>query len=129
MTTKTLEIKNQLLRLKPATTPGKTSDGAPIRVKIGFVKRAPTARAIAEAETARRHGLDMRTFTGTLDRVFFTLKNELCMTMLAMERVHLEHSGETSARYCYRTFNLDSGQVKSLRALAPRRVAGGKRVA
>jgi hypothetical protein len=121
MTIKTLELKNRVIGLKTATVPGKTADGAEIRVQIKFVKLAPTVRALMESEIARRHGLDLKTFSGFLDRVFFSQKNELCMTMLVKERVRLEHLEQVNVRYCYRTFNLDSGQVKTLRVLAPRR--------
>lgn len=111
-----LAIKNALLRMTPASVPGHSVDGDEVRVMIHFTMRRQTAQAKKEAETARRSGLDMRTFTGHLDRVFFTAADRLCFTMLAKERVN-----RRTARYCYRTFNVDSGQVKTLQLIAPRR--------
>lgn len=116
MTIKMQLIKNRLVEIEKATRPGANADGAEIRVTIGFVKHRPTAQALKEAAPARRHGLDLKTFTGILDRVFFTAAGELCMTMLTAQRVRVDGAGD--AHFCHRTFNVDAGQVRALRVLS-----------
>ena len=104
-------IKAALRKLAQSSIPGFSNDGAPVMVRIKFTMNAPTEKAKRESALARRAGLDLKLYTGLLDRVFRTVTGKVCFTMLAKERVDL-HRPE----YCYRTFNVDSGQVESITA-------------
>jgi len=113
MYTQELSIKNVLLQARQSTAPGYAVNGSEVRVTLNFVMREPTAHAIKESAAARRSGFNLKTFTGYLDRLFFSSNGSFCFTILAKERVNLKEG-----RYCYRTFNVDSGQVASLQVLA-----------
>lgn len=104
-------IKKILAKLKAASIAGFSNDGAQVVVRITFRNGdGLTTRAAQESAVARRAGLDLKTFSGPLDRVW-KAGTGLCFTILATQRVDL-----SSRAYCYRTFNVDSGQIKELSA-------------
>jgi len=91
-------------------------NGVPQGAKV-FVSylagRKPTARAIREAERARREGLAMRHFTGTLTEVRTTKKGEAIMTVLADVR----DNEQTGAHEHFRSFNPSLGQLLHVEVL------------
>lgn len=101
-------LKNRLINMRRASIRGRLADGQPIRVRIRGTMRRPDAVAEAEAAAAAAVGLDLKLFTGYLDSVFFSSAGHLCFTMLVLERINAQ------GRYCYRTFNVDSGLVDSV---------------
>lgn len=99
-------ILDNLLQLKEATIPGHSADGASIRIKyIPF--KEPTKRAIEEARPALRAGLDLQTFSGRIDKIWYSQQGYLILTMLVLERI-------VNGAYTYRSFNLDKGELKEL---------------
>lgn len=76
--------------------------------------RKPTARAFREAERARREGLSMRHFVGTLTGVWRTKKGEAVMTVLCDTRDDERRGTEDG----YRTFNPNLGQLLSVEVIS-----------
>ena len=67
--TKVAEIRKVLPRLKQATKPGRSFDGRMVSIRYEATQ-VPTERAKAEAAPAKAYGLDLRTYTGRLERVW-----------------------------------------------------------
>lgn len=99
-------IFKTLFDLKQASTPGKTNDGAEIRIRYNAFGE-PTERAKEEARKALEAGCDPRTYTGRVDRLWFTKSKDLILTMLVLERLNGQN-------YCYRSFNLMKGDIQEL---------------
>ena len=110
---KVSEIRKILPKLKTATVPGKTHDGAFIQMRYESTGKNVTAESKRQASAARKAGMDLRVFTGPLDRVFTTagLNPQLVVTMLCMERIN------DNRTYAYRSFNLSKGRVRFLKVL------------
>ena len=83
--------------------------GTLLRVRIDGANTPTTRRSIEESKVAYNSGLDLRLFTGPLEKVWYTANGDLCFTMKAKERIDLD-----LGTYCYRTFNIDSGNVVSI---------------
>lgn len=112
-------IRRILRKLKTATRPGQSVDGQMIQVRYEAARK-PTDRALEESGTARRQGLDLRVFTGHLDRVWKAKTGGLCFTMLAFERIALKFENEEPkiiTAHCYRTINTNLGRVRWLKVL------------
>lgn len=107
------EIRKVLPTLKTCSDPGHSTDGQRVQIRYEACDK-PTERAKLEAAVAKNSHLDLRVYTGILDRVFYTwgINPQLCITMLVMERVDLE-----SRKYGYRTFNLNRGRIRHLKVI------------
>lgn len=75
--------------------------------------RAPTDRAIREAQRATRAGQARRHFTGKLHRVWRTQKGEAVLTVLTPDR----DDERTGAQEAYRTFNPSLGTLLGVTVL------------
>ena len=67
---------------------------------------------IPDSKLARKSRLDLRVFTGFLDKVWVTKSKELVFSMLTLERVDT-----ITGRYTYRTCNTNRGTVKWLKVI------------
>ena len=99
-------ILRTLFELRQASVPGKTNDGARIRIRYKPF-REPTKQALQEARAAQEAHLDLNLFTGHLDRVWMSSAGDLIVTMLALERL-------SGTNYTYRSFNLKRGEIQEL---------------
>ena len=97
-------------RLRGSTDPGWARDGQAIQIRYRAVG-CPTDRAVCEAECARRSGLDLRVFTGTVEKVFKTRCGETVLTAAVLERT----TRGDDHHYTYRSFNLTNGGVEWLK--------------
>lgn len=102
------EIAALLPRLKAATVPGRSNDGARLMVTYKAFGE-PTSRALHESSLAREEGWDMNTYTGTLDRVFRNSRGELVFCMLVLERTNGD-----DRHHAYRSFNAVLGDVQQV---------------
>ena len=109
--TKISDIRKVLPTLKSNTVPGFTNDGARIVVRyerFGPVKEERKLDTIP----AKRAGLDLRVYTGVLDKVWTTRNKDLVFSMLVLERLDA-----ANGKYSYRTINTSRGRVRYLKVI------------
>lgn len=106
-------LKTMVKNLKVSTVPGHSNDGAKVRVHYKAFRPSDEGGRLA-AKTAVEMGMDKDTYTGVLDKVWVTKggKGDLCMTVLALERID-----PNTGKYTFRTFNLEKGTVVSIQLL------------
>ena len=77
--------------------------------------KAPTARAMEEAERAEREGYSKRWFFGRLESKWTTKKGEPVFCVYSLTR---DNSDDPAAEGHYRTFNPALGKLLSLEVVA-----------
>ena len=110
MTDKNLKVLVE--NLKVSQVPGKTLDGAKVRVKYKAFNPAD-AGGVAAAKTAVEMGMDKDTYTGILDKRWVSVAGDLIITVLALERID-----PVTGKYAFRSFNLNKGKVLDVQVLS-----------
>lgn len=111
--TKVADIRKAIKTLRASSVPGISNDGKRIMVRYEAFGQADE-KARIDARPARTAGLDLRIYTGILDKVFETKDRNphLCFTMLVLERLD-----SAKGEYGFRTFNLNKGRLRWLKVL------------
>jgi hypothetical protein len=111
--TKVSEIRKILPKLKQAKG-GPAKSGQMIQIRYEAVKPGRSIEPDDSKAAAVDAGLDLRLFTGYLDKVAYTPapNPQMIMTMLAYERVDSE-----TCEYQYRSMNLNKGRIRFLKIL------------
>ena len=105
------EIRKILPKLKQSTIPGFSNNGQRLQVRY---ERFCLVNEYKKLDTiAAKHArLDLKIFTGNLDKVWITKNKDLVFSMLVLERID-----SSTGKYAYRTFNLNRGRCRWLKVL------------